>query len=337
MMGNGSAKSLPPAERQATERSLTYVIITPAWNEAEFIQLLLESMVRQTVPPLKWVIISDGSTDGTDDIVKRYTAQFAWIELLRLPERSERHFAGKVHAFNAGYATVKGLDYDIIGNVDADISFEPDLFEFLLAKYAEQPLLGVAGAPYIENSSAAYNYSIVNIEDVTGHCQLFRRECFEDIGGYVPIKAGGIDSVAVLTARMKGWRTRTFTDKICIHHRKVGAAQSTRYAAAFRAGKRDYFGGTHPLWVFFRSLYHMKNKPYILGGVLLLAGYLSRALLRAERPIPAELVAFRRNEQMQRLKVICKKFFSFKEAAMNPNLPPIDSIGSKKVDVPDVN
>src|SRR3954447_17213276 len=94
-----------------------YVLITPARNEALFIELTLKSVVRQTVKPLKWIIVSDGSTDGTDDIVKSYAARHHWIELLRMPERTERHFGGKAAAFNAGCARVAGLEWDVIGNL----------------------------------------------------------------------------------------------------------------------------------------------------------------------------------------------------------------------------
>ena len=106
----------------------TYVLITPARNEAQFIELTIKSVVSQTVRPLKWVIVSDGSTDGTDDIVSKYAAEHPWIELVRMPERSERHFAGKVHAFNAGYARVKHLKYEVIGSLDGDISFDERFF-----------------------------------------------------------------------------------------------------------------------------------------------------------------------------------------------------------------
>jgi len=98
-----------------------YVLITPARNEAQFIELTLKSVVAQTVRPLKWIIVSDGSTDGTDEIVKHYAAVNPWIELLRMPERRDRNFAGKVHAFNAGYALVKGLNFDVVGSLDADL------------------------------------------------------------------------------------------------------------------------------------------------------------------------------------------------------------------------
>jgi poly-beta-1,6-N-acetyl-D-glucosamine synthase len=309
--------------------SLKYVLITPAWNEAEFIEKTIMSVIDQTVLPMKWVIVSDGSTDGTDDIVKKYNAEYAWMELVRMPERAERHFAGKVHAFNAGYAKVKGLKYDIIGNIDADISFGRDHIEFLLDKFVEQEMLGVAGTADMEGSSVKYDYSIVNIEDVSGACQLFRRECFEEIGGYIPIKGGGIDWTAVNTARMKGWKTRTFTDKVFIHHRKRGTGQSTLIEAFFRFGKEDYNLGSHPLWEVFRCLYHMKNKPYLLGGLLLFSGYLWASVLGAERPISAELVAFRRKEQMQRLKAMFRKFFCRKRVLVPPNRVPVDSVDTK--------
>ena len=147
-----------------------YVLITPARNEAKFIELTLKSMVAQTIRPLKWVIVSDGSMDGTDEIVRKYTDAHDWIELLRMPERRERNFAGKVHAFNAGRARVADLAYDVIGNLDADVSFGEGHFQHLVGKFAEHPELGVVGAPFREGSYQ-YDYRFTNIENVWGGCQ----------------------------------------------------------------------------------------------------------------------------------------------------------------------
>lgn len=171
--------------------NLKYVLITPARNEEAFIEQTIRSVIAQTVLPLKWIVVSDGSTDGTDGIVKKYAAEHRWIELLRMPERMERHFGGKAHAFNAGYVRVRELKYDIIGNLDADITFEEDYISFLLCKFVENPQLGVSGTPFNEESQK-YDYRFTSIEHVSGACQLFRRECFEVIGGYVPLKAGGL-------------------------------------------------------------------------------------------------------------------------------------------------
>ena len=279
----------------------SYVLITPARNEGGFIEQTIRSVVSQTALPLKWIIVSDGSTDGTDEIVSKYAKDYPWIELVRMPERRERHFAGKVYAFNAGYAKVKELSYDIVGNLDADITFDPDYLAFLLCKFAENPRLGVGGTPY-EERNTQYDYRFVSIEHVPGACQLFRRKCFEDIGGYAPVRGGTIDSIATMAARMKGWETRAFTEKLCRHHRESGTAQSGALSARFKRGAKGYAVGNHPVWELFRAVYQMTRRPYIIGGLALLSGYVWSMVRRPERPVSPELVAFQRQEQMQRLR-----------------------------------
>ena len=279
-----------------------YVLITPARNEAQFIELTIQSVVEQTVPPIKWVIVSDGSTDGTDEIVRKYANEHPWIELVRMPLRSERHFAGKVHAFNAGYARVRDLDYEVLGSLDADVSFDQDYFSYLLRKLAEDRTLGLVGTPFKEGTNPTYDYRFVSIEHVSGACQLFRRECFEQIGGYVPVKGGCIDHIAVISARMKGWKTRTFTEKVCLHHRQMGTAQNSVLMARFRNGRKDYIIGNHPMWELCRAAYQMTKNPMVLGGLMLVSGYAWALMRRVERPVSPELVAFYRREQMQRLR-----------------------------------
>ena len=280
----------------------TFVLITPARNEAQFIELTLKSVVAQTVRPAKWIIVSDGSTDGTDDIVNKYAAEHPWIELVRMPERRERHFAGKVHAFNAGYARVRDLQCEMVGSLDGDISFDEDYFSFLLQMLAEDRELGLVGTPFKGSSSPTYDYRFVSIEHVSGACQLFRRECFEEIGGYVPVKGGGVDHIAVIAARMKGWKTRTFTEKVCLHHRGIGTAERGTLMARFRTGAQDYALGGHPIWELFRTVYQMTKRPFAVGGLVLGAGYVWAMVRREEKPISCEMVAFRRREQMRRLR-----------------------------------
>jgi glycosyltransferase involved in cell wall biosynthesis len=278
-----------------------YVVITPARNEAQFIELTLNSMVAQTVKPLKWVIVSDGSTDGTDEIVSRYTTEYPWIELVRMPERTERHFAGKVHAFNAGCSQVKHLDYAAIVCMDGDISFEEDYFAFLLAELANEARLGLVGTRFWEGDST-YDFRFSSVDHVSGACQMFRRACFEDIGGYRPLKSGGIDVTAVLSARAKGWHTRTFTEKSYAHHRKMGTAQSSGYRAMLDIGHKDYLLGSHPVWEVFRSFYQMRRKPFVIGGILMMFAYFWDLLRGVERAMPRDLIEFRQRDQMGRLK-----------------------------------
>jgi glycosyltransferase involved in cell wall biosynthesis len=283
------------------ENLLTYVIVTPARNEAHFIEATIQSVVAQTVLPLKWVIVSDGSTDGTNEIVEKYAAGHQWIELLRMPERTERSFAGKVYAFNAGLAKVIDLPYHAIASLDGDVSFDQDYFAFLLGKLAADPKLGMVGTPYKDMPREIYDFRFASIEDVAGCCQLFRRECFNAIGGYTPVKGGAIDTIAVLTARMKGWKTRTFTEKILLHHRKQGTAQVGPLRARFNTGAKDYALGNHPLWELFRMVYQMTKRPFVLRGLAIGAGFTWSMLRHNKRPISDELMAFRRREQMQRL------------------------------------
>lgn len=285
----------------------TYVLITPARNEAQFIDQTIQSVVGQTIRPVRWVIVSDGSTDSTEDIVSRYAVKHPWMELVRMPERQERHFSGKVHAFNAGYARVQALEYDAIASLDGDISFDEEYFSFLLRKLAEDPALGLVGTPFQESCKQVYDYRFVNIEHVSGACQLFRRQCFEDIGGYVPVKGGGIDYIAVVTARMKEWKTRTFTEKVCTHHREIGTAKNGVWSSRFKYGVKDYVLGNHPVWELFRTVYQLKKKPLVVGGIALGCGYFWALMRRVKRPVSREFVAFIRREQMQRLRGLFKR------------------------------
>jgi glycosyltransferase involved in cell wall biosynthesis len=286
-----------------------YVLITPAHNEAAFIEKTLESVTAQTALPERWVIVDDGSTDGTAEIVESYAQRQRWIQLLRRQQRRDRNFAGKAHAFNAGFERVRGLPFDIVGNLDADISFEPDYFEFLLGKFSEFPQLGVAGTAMREANYDAVKDSFYNDNDVFGACQLFRRTCFEQVGGYTPIKWGGIDWVAVRTARLKGWQTRSFCDKLFYHHRPMGATEANTWKARFDYGRKDYFLGNHPFWQVFRVSFQMMKRPYVVGGLLLLSGYFYSFASRMQRPVAPELLRFHRREQLDRLKQLLLHFF----------------------------
>ena len=278
-----------------------YVLITPARNEERYIELTIKSVVAQTIRPIRWVIVSDGSTDGTDEIVRRYAAEHSWIELLRMPERAERHFAGKAYAFNAGYARLAGVDFDVIGNLDADVSFDEDHFAFLIEKFDQNPRLGVVGAPFREGNYQ-YDFRVTSTDNVWGGCQLFRRECFETIGGYLPMRGGGVDLVAVVTARMNGWESRTFVERVCIHHRKMNSAMNQGLKLKFKWGQSDYRLGSHPAWQIFRCAYQLSKPPYIVGGLLTLGGYFFSMITRRPRSVSPEFVQFRGHEQMQKLQ-----------------------------------
>jgi len=290
-----------------------YVLITPAHNEAAFIEKTLDSVVTQTALPERWVIVDDGSTDRTAEIVQAYTKRYPWIQLLRRPRRLDRNFAGKVQAVTAGLQQLQSVQFEILANLDADISFGSDHFEFLLEKFKEDPALGVAGTAYIEQDWDSTRDSFEGESSVHGACQLFRYLCFQDIGGYVPNRSGGIDWIAVTTARMKGWKTRNFLERQFHHHRPMGTAERGRLGAMFDYGKKDYFLGGSAIWQVFRVAYRMTKKPVFAGGLALLAGYCWAALRRTKRPVSSELMQFHRREQMKKLKAILGSIITFKK------------------------
>jgi glycosyltransferase involved in cell wall biosynthesis len=291
---------------------LTYVLITPARNEETHIEKTIQSMIHQTLPPVKWVIVDDGSSDSTANIVRKYLDSYPWIELVQLSKHRQRDFAGKVYAFNAGMERAKGCVYDVVGNLDADLSFDAQYCEFLMAKFQEDPDLGVAGTVFEEKGYNSATDSFEGHTHVAGGCQLFRRDCFEEIGGYVPNKEGGIDWIAVTTARMMGWKTRSFREKSFFHHRSLGTAERGILASTFSYGEKDYYLGGHPLWELCRVCYRMAKKPYLVDGGALLLGYVWAFLRRMKRPVSTELMKFHRREQMMKLRAIVKSIASFK-------------------------
>jgi poly-beta-1,6-N-acetyl-D-glucosamine synthase len=318
----GTQKAVARENDMDPSRSLPrYVLITPARNESAFIEKTLESMVHQTVLPEKWVIVNDGSTDETGSIVSRYAEKYSWIEVVHRPVRQERNFAAKVHAFNAGQEKLKNLEYEIIGNLDGDISFDSDHFEFLLGKFKEDSRLGVAGTIFKEEGYSSETDSFEGQKHVSGQCQIFRRKCFEDIGGYFANKAGGIDWIAVTTARMMGWKTQSFREKSFFHYRHLGTAERNVAAAMFSYGEKDYYLGGHPLWELFRVAYRMVKRPYIIGGLSLGLGYGWAMLRREKRPVSMELMKYHRREQMRKLKSILNSVVRFKSVNSFRALP----------------
>jgi glycosyltransferase involved in cell wall biosynthesis len=292
-----------------------YVLITPARNEEKLIEATLRSVVSQTSLPERWVIMDDGSTDRTAEIVERYAASHPWIDLVRRPKRQDRSFAGKAHAVNAALERLRSIEFEVLGNLDADITFEPEYMAYLMEKFDQDPELGVAGTPFTQNGG--YDSSKDSFEGenyVAGPCQLFRYRCFREIGGYVANRAGGVDWIAVTTARMQGWKVRSFPEMRYHHHRSMGTAERSELAALFSYGEKDYYLGGSPLWQLFRVAYRMTKRPLITGGFSLLFGYSWAAMRRMDRPVSPELMRFHRRDQMKKLKAIFRSLVRLKKA-----------------------
>jgi len=293
---------------------MKYILITSARNEAAFVQKTLDSVVSQTRLPERWVIIDDGSSDRTAEMVAGYAEKFPWIRLIRNPKREGRNFAAKANGVNTALAQSQDVAFEVLGNLDADVSFAPDYMEFLLNQFARDPKLGAAGTPFTQ--AGGYDSTKDSFEGenfVAGPIQLFRRECFRDVGGYTASPAGGVDWIAVMTARLKGWTTRSFAEKRYHHHRLMGTAEKSPVAALFSYGQKDYYLGGSPVWQLFRVTYRLRKKPYVVGGLALFLGYVWAAIQRVPRPVSPELMRFHRAEQMKKLKGIFRSLLRLKK------------------------
>jgi glycosyltransferase involved in cell wall biosynthesis len=284
----------------------TYALITPARNEEALIEKTLKSVVGQSVRPKMWIIVSDGSTDRTDDIVMRYATAYNFIRLLRREPNSNRNYASRVYAMHTGVEQVKELEYDFIGCLDADVSFEPHYYESILARFRANPRLGIAGGTIWNKDNNGFREQSASRDHVAGAIQMFRRKCYEEIGGLTPSKVGGADTIAEITARMRGWQTRSFSDLRVLHYRQIGIRTRSPnvWHARIHAGIFQYSMGYHWLFVLVRSLYKIFERPYLLGSILTLCGFSLANLQRKERAVSNEVVKYLRREQLSKLSRI---------------------------------
>jgi len=283
------------------EHMASYVIVTPARDEEAFIEKTFDSIIKQTVLPLKWVVVNDGSNDRTVEIIERYRAQYPFIELISSERLGGRDFGSKVHAFNLGLAVVHQLDYEYIGNLDADISLEPDYYERILFEFSKDKKLGIAGGMVSTTIEGKFVSQNVSLDSVAGAVQLFRRRCFEEIGGYLALALGGIDAAAEIMARKIGWKVRTFPELRVLEHRRTGAATATPLAARVKEGKRLYSLGYSFPFFFMRCLNRVKERPRIIGSAAALCGYLGEAVKRAPILLAPDVVEYLRSEQREKI------------------------------------
>ena len=279
-----------------------YVLVTAARDEADFIELTIKSVVAQTVAPLKWVIVSDGSVDGTDDVVRSYAASYALIHFIRSDEVSERNIGAKVRAINAGIEALGQTEYAYFGNLDADVSFGENYFETLLQHFADDSELGVIGGRIFQpNARGVAVEARASTESVAGAIQFFRRECFEQIEGYQPLARGMEDGIAEITARYHGWKTRSYRDLPVVHHRELGTVGRSIYRTRFSNGFTEYLVGYGFTYHIMRALSRVSERPYVIGAALVLAGYMWGLISRQPRLIPQSIIGFIRREQRTRL------------------------------------
>ncbi len=264
------------------------VIISPVRDEEEFLETTIISIINQTLRPVEWVVVDDGSSDRTPEILSKYAQEHDWIRVINKEDRGIRAVGpGVVEAFYYGYDRIQTTDYDFVCKMDGDIELGPHYFDRLMTFFEQDPYLGAAsGKPFLQEDGQLVEER-TNDEMVAGQVNFYRRECFEAIGGFV--RQVHWDGIAFHRARMEGWRTRSIRhpELNFLHLRLMGSSHQGILHGRRRWGRGQYFMGTHPLYIFAIGVYRMMEQPYIIGGLNIVLGYfqaMREAMPRFEYP-----------------------------------------------------
>lgn len=282
-----------------TQHSDKYVVISPVRDEEAFLRFTIESMLAQTIRPAEWIIVNDGSSDATAAIIDEYAAQHSWIRAVHRGNRGFRKAGGGVvEAFNDGYRSLTTDDWQFVVKMDGDLTFEPDYFEKCLNNFHGDPRLGIGGGVicYIENGVKRIEFCPEF--HVRGATKIYRRECWDAIGGFWP--APGWDTMDEVKANMLGWGTRSFPDLHLHHHRYTGTADGI-WAGMVKNGRANYVCGYHPLFMMVKCFLRLPKRPYFIGSVGLLYGFLSGYLKHIPQVNDVQTIGFLRRQQLGRL------------------------------------
>ncbi len=274
-----------------------FAIVTPVKNEEGFFDKTLESVVNQTVKPTKWVVVNDGSTDGTKDLIERYAAQHDWIHPVHNPPR-ERRDPGGEGVIAQGIKHINVDDYDFFTRMDGDLEFEPNYFEDLFKRFSENKRLGVAsGVCFLRENGREVEESHQRFH-TRGPNKTYRKECFKDIGGLEP--GLGWDTIDEVKANMCGWQSYSFPELRIIHLRPTQTAKGALNGMK-NFGVASYYTGYHPLYLIARAMRRMFDRPYFFGGLSMLRGYFGELMRKAPQVNDPDLIAYVRTQQMNRL------------------------------------
>lgn len=295
---DGETRSV--GQRGMTE-GMAYVLLTAAKDEAYYIGQTIESVLRQTVLPVRWVIVDDGSSDGTASVVERVGRSQPWVTLLRLPPRKNRGFGSKARAIGAAYGILGNVEFSYVGNLDADVTLPPDYYSTMVECLRADPRLGVVGGALKDVIGIRRLAQDPSPDSVAGPVQFFRRECFEQVGGYLPLQYGGVDAAAEITARLHGWKVRTVVAVSALHHRPVGSYSDGPLTAAIHRGRTFWSLRYTGLFEVARTFRRLRTRPFVLGAVAELLGYVWYRLRGIGTGLPDPVVRYLRREQRRKL------------------------------------
>lgn len=278
-----------------------YIIITPVRNEETHLRGTIESVAAQTIRPICWVIVNDGSTDLTGQIADEAAKKFDWIKVVHRADRGfRRSGGGVVETFYDGYKLVENETWDFLAKLDGDLSFASDFFEKCFQKFAADPKLGIGGGEICvqQNGEMRVESKGDPAFHVRGATKIYRHDCWQAIGGL--LRETGWDTYDEVKANMLGWKTRTFNGLPLMHHRETGGADGT-WKNWVKNGRANYIVGYHPLFMFFKCLRRLPERPYGVVSAGLWYGYLAGYFLRTSRHQEPDVVRYLRREQLRRL------------------------------------
>ena len=276
-----------------------YVIISPVRNEEEFIIHTLESVCNQSIRPIEWIIVDDGSTDSTPEIILEFIKTHSWIKYLR---RNDRGYPepgrGIIEAFYYGFENLSSSHFDFIVKLDGDLSFKCHYFETIFSRFKDNPRLGIAsGICFILKNGHLVEEKHPRFH-TRGPTKIYRKECFDQIGGL--IKHLGWDTLDEIKANYLGWQTSSFEDLHLTHFKPTGFNTGS-FRWAVKLGSSNYYTGYHPLFMVAKALYRLPQKPFVLGSVAILFGYYRNLIARKKTIVSPDLRHFLRREQIKRL------------------------------------
>ncbi|HEV8076205.1 MAG TPA: glycosyltransferase family A protein [Candidatus Acidoferrum sp.] len=276
-----------------------YAIITPVRDEEKYIEATLECILRQTILPVEWVIVDDGSTDRTGALLDRYAAQHAWIHVIHRVNRGFRKSGGGVvEAFYEGYNSLQNNDWEFIVKLDGDLTFAPEYFEKCFEHFRSEPKLGIGGGEIHHDISGQLKLEANPRFHVRGATKIYRKSCWEAIEGLWP--AAGWDTIDEVKANMLGWKTYSFPELQLLHHRFTGTEEGL-LRDRVKHGVASYVSGYHPLYVAASCLYRIPQRPYFIGSAAIMYGFLKAHLTRPPRLEERSYLAYVRGQQLRRL------------------------------------
>jgi glycosyltransferase involved in cell wall biosynthesis len=281
------------------EHRIKYVIISPVRNEESYIEKTILSVISQTIPPRKWIIVNDGSIDNTSLIVRKYSSAHKWIHLI---DKQNRGYAepgrGVIESFYLGYVNINIDDYDFIVKLDGDLKFQPNYFEHLFGEFKNNRKLGIAGGVCFEYRNGKLVRENHPEFHVRGATKVYRVACWKQIGGL--IKHIGWDFLDEMKAQSLGWETKSFQNLHLIHYKPTGYNTGS-YKQTIMLGKANYYCGYHPFFIIAKSLRRMFRRPYLIGGFGILYGFFSDYSKKTEQVEDKSIIRYIQKEQLKKL------------------------------------